>query len=182
MHKGFEIDIRKEFEELQKEFSLSILLVRTNHKTRCKCYDPLHRDGNRKCRICGGTGKVNTIEKVEAIHQNADANSYMKLTEIGLSITNTISFYLDRKYVPKVQDQIFITGFDENNCPVDIKKSCIIVSVQEVRGDSGRIEFYHVYAKYAPDRVKIEQRRLNSIPPNHKLQIAKGKRYTWPQQ
>lgn len=178
----YNIDMRKEFDILQNQFSMSILLIRSNNNTRCKCYDPLHRSGNRKCKVCGGSGKINTIEKIQGIHQNSDSGSPMKLTELGLSAMNTISFYLDRKYVPKSKDQILIVGFDNNGCPVDIKKDCTIVSVQEVRGDDGRIEFYHVYAKYSPDKILIDQKRLNAIPKEQKMQIAKGKRYTWPQE
>lgn len=175
----FKIDLRKEFEILQSNFSLSILLIRNNNNTRCKCYDPLHRDGTRKCKICGGTGKISSIEKIDVIHQNANKDNNLKLTEVGLSITNTISFYIDRKHFPKVSDQIFIVGFDNHGLPVDIKKSCSIVSVQEIRGDNGRNELFQVYAKYSPDKIKIDQKRLNSIPLEHKKKIAEGKRYVW---
>lgn len=181
-HNTVKIDLREEFDFLQNEFSLSILLIRNNNNTRCKCYDPLHRDGNRNCKICGGSGKISSIEKINAIHQNANKDSNVKLTEIGLSITNTISFYIDRIYFPKVQDQILIVGFDKNGLPVDIKKSCTIVSVQEIRGDHGRNELFQIYAKYSPDKVKVDQRRLNSIPLEHKKKLSEGKKYIWPQQ
>lgn len=182
IHNTVKIDLREEFELLQNEFSLSILLIRNNNDTRCKCYDPLHRDGNRDCKMCGGTGKISSIEKINVIHQNANKDSNVKLTEIGLSITNTINFYINRKYFPKVQDQILIVGFDKNGLPIDIKKNCTIVSVQEVRGDSGRNEFFQVYAKYSPDKIKVDQKRLNSIPYEYKKKLAEGKKYVWPQQ
>ena len=181
-HKTCEIDLREEFDLLQSEFSLSILLIRNNNDTRCKCYDPLHRDGDRSCKMCGGSGKVSSIEKINVIHQNANKDSNVKLTEIGLSITNTINFYIHRKHFPKVQDQILIVGFDNNGLPVDIKKSCTIVSVLEVRGDHGRNEFFQVYGKYSPDKIKFDQKRLNSIPLEHKKKLAEGKKYIWPQQ
>ena len=176
------IDLRKEFDYLQSKFSMSILLIRNNNNTRCKCYDPLHRDGNRRCKVCGGTGKVSSIEKIDAIYQNANKESHLRLTEVGLSIANVLTFYMDRKLFPRVQDQILIVGFDNNGIPVDIKKSCKIVSVQEIRGDNGRNELFQVDAKYTPGKIKIDQKRLNSIPLEHKKKIADGKRYIWPQQ
>lgn len=181
-HSGVKIDLREEFDLLQNEFSLSILLIRNNNDTRCRCYDPLHRDGNRNCKMCGGSGKISSIEKINVIHQNANKDNNVKLTEIGLSITNTISFYIDRKHFPKVQDQILIVGFDKNGLPVDIKKSCTIVSVQEIRGDNGRNELFQVYGKYSPDKIKVDQKRLNSIPLEHKKKLVEGKKYIWPQQ
>lgn len=182
MYKATEIDLRKEFKLLQEYFSMEVLMIRNNKHSRCKCYDPLHRDGDRKCRICGGTGKVSSIEQIKAIHQNVNSSGFVKMTELGLSVSNTIVLYFDLKAVPKVQDQILIVGFDSYGCPVDIKKSCTIVSVQEVRGDNGRIEIYQVYAKYSPEKIDIDQRRLNAIPPKQKREISKGKRYIWPQQ
>ena len=181
-HENYNVDLREEFRELNDKFKLKILLIRRNNNTRCKCYDPLHRSGNRKCKVCGGSGKINIIEAAEIIHQNVDSNSSLQLTDIGLSINNTLKCYLDRKYVPKVQDQILIVGFNSQGIPVDIKKSCTIVSVQEIRGDLGRIEAYQVYAKYSPEKIKVDQKRLDAIPTQQKRQIVKGKRYTWPQQ
>lgn len=181
MIEDFKIDIRKEFELLQREFSISILLIRNNKNTRCRCYDPLHKDGDRECKICGGTGRVSSIEKVDVIHQNVDSNGFAAMTELGLTVSNTIVLYFDSKSVPKVNDQVLIVGYDEFGSPVDIKKSCTVYAVHEVRGDSGRIEYYHVYAKYSPEKIAMDQKRLNAIPPASKLQIAKGKRYTWPQ-
>lgn len=176
------IDLREEFEYLKDKFSMQVLLIRNNNNTRCKCYDPLHRDGNRKCKICGGSGKISSIEKIDIIYQNVSKSDNLKLTEVGLSITNTLNFYIDRKVFPRVQDQILIVGFDNKGLPVDIKKSCTVVSVQEIRGDKGRNELFQVYAKYSPNKIKIDQKRLNSIPLEHKKKIADGKRYIWPQQ
>lgn len=175
------INLRDEFELLQDEFSMSILLIRNNKNTRCKCYNPLHKDGDRKCKICGGTGKISSIEKVDVIHQNVNSSGFIKMTELGLSVTNTIVLYFNVKSIPKVQDQVLIVGFDKDGIPVDIKRSCTIASVQEVRGDNGRVEFYQTYAKYSPEKIELNQRRLNAIPPAFKKKIMEGKRFTWPQ-
>lgn len=181
MIEDFKIDLREEFKLLQDDFSMNILLIRNNKNSRCKCYNPLHKDGDRKCKICGGTGKVSSIEKVRVINQNVNSSGFVKMTELGLSVSNTILLYFDVKAIPKVQDQVLIVGFDKDKIPVDIKRSCTIVSVQEVRGDNGRIEFYEVYAKHSPEKIELNQRRLNAIPPAFKKQISEGKRFTWPQ-
>ena len=104
----------------------------------------------------------------------------IKLTEMGLSAMNTVVFYFDHKTAPRVQDRIFIVGYDSQGLPIDIKKSCTIVSAMQMRGDGGRLEMYKVYAKYSPEKIRQDQKRLNSIPPNHKAKIIKGVKYTWP--
>ena len=87
---------------------------------------------------------------------------------------------MDHKIVPRPQDRILIVGFDQYGVPVDIKKSCVIASIDENRGDDGRVEAYTVYAKYAPEKIELDQRRLNSLPPKVKFEISKGRRYSWP--
>lgn len=176
-----DIDLRQEFEGLKNEFNLKVLLIRTNQRTRCKCYDPYNHDGDSNCKICGGTGKLNMIEMTPTIHENFNTSSLIKMTELGLSVSNTILLFFDYKVIPKVRDRVLIVGYDSRGIPVDIKKDCTIASVEEVRGENGRIELYMVYAKYSPENIKRDQRRLNRIPPKVKKEIMKGRRYTWPQ-
>lgn len=175
-----DIDLRNEFDNLSKQFSLKVLLVRRNMNTRCKCYSLLNHDGDSSCKICGGSGHVNIIEQVNSINQNMTTKEAIKITEIGLSAMNTMVFYFDHKVAPKVQDRIFIVGYDKYGLPVDIKKSCTVINVMPMRGDNGRLEMYKVYAKYSPEKIRQDQKRLNSIPNKIKAKIAKGVRYTWP--
>lgn len=176
-----DVNIREVYSSLERQFGLKALLVRTNKLTRCKCFNVLNSDGDSDCKICGGTGKLSMIEQVKTVYQNVTTKEYMTMTELGMSAINTIVFYFDNKIAPRVQDRIFVVGYDQYGLPIDIKKSCTIASVQQIRGDNGRLELYKVYAKYTPEKIKQDQRRLNSIPPSDKLRIIKGVRYTWPQ-
>lgn len=176
-----DINLREDYDSLEKQFTLKVLMIRKNKNTRCKCYNELHRDGDIKCKVCGGTGRLNLIEQVPAIHENFNTSSLIKMTELGLSVTNTVLFFFNYKIMPKVQDRILIVGYDKRGLPVDIKKSCTIVNVEEIRGDNGRVEMYQVYAKYSPEKIIYDQKRLNAIPLKCKAEIMKGRRYTWPQ-
>lgn len=178
-----DIDLREDFQNMNNQFGLKILVIRKNKNTRCKCWSPLNSDGDSNCKICGGSGKLNIIEQVQGIHEqisSSNTSAVIKMTELGLSIANTIVMYFDFKVAPRPQDRIFIVGYDNKGIPVDIKKSCTVVSVEPVRGDRGRLELYKVYAKYAPEKIKLDQRRLNAIPVIDKAKIVKGVRYTWP--
>lgn len=179
-----DIDLRDEFSSMNDMFGLNILLVRKNKNSRCKCWSELNLDGDPKCKLCGGTGKVSSIEQVKAINEtvsSSNTSAILKMTELGLSIANTMVMYFDYKVAPKVQDRIFIVGFDKFGLPIDIKKSCTIVSIEPVRGDRGRLELYKAFVKYSPEKIKTDQMRLNAIPPEAKAKLVKGVRYTWPQ-
>ena len=175
-----EIDMRREFDSLNSQLSMKVLLIRQNKKSRCKCYSSIHKDGDTRCKICGGTGKLSFIEQVSVIHDTFYRPFMVQLAQMGLSVNNTVVFYMDHKIVPRPQDRILMVGFDQYGVPVDIKKSCVIASIDENRGDDGRVEAYTVYAKYAPEKIELDQRRLNSLPPKVKFEISKGRRYSWP--
>lgn len=173
------IDLREEMNSFMKDFSMPVLIVRNNNLTRCSCYDPLHRSGKRNCKICGGTGKISLIHKIDVICQTNGRSDYGKMSELGLSVSNTIVMYFRYNDIPKNGDQIFIVGFDNKNIPIDIKKSCSIISVEEIRGDHGRVEYYKTYAKYSPENIINDQKRLNAIPLAYKKKIMEGGKLSW---
>lgn len=178
-----DINLRREFENMNNQFGLNVLLIRKNKNSRCKCWNQLNRDGDPRCKICGGTGKVSSIEQVKAINETASAtntSAMMKMTELGLTVANTIVMYIDYRVAPRVSDRFFIVGYDSYGLPVDIKKSCTIASIEPVRGDKGRLELYKAYCKLTPDKIIQDQKRLNAIPSQDKLKLTKGVRYTWP--
>ena len=179
------IHLRGEFKLLNAEYGVTMLYIRSNKKIRCRCYNPRTKDGNVNCKICGGTGRVSSIETVKGIYQNYDETGFMRETELGASTSNTVILYFDEKTVPTVNDRILLTAFDRSTSvpvPVNISKSMIIISVDPIRGEAGRVEAYKCFAKYAPEKIEYDQRRLNSIPVKDKIKIMKGVKYTWPQQ
>lgn len=174
------INMRSEFDFLNDEYGINMLYVRSNPRTICRCYDKLTQDGDSKCRICGGTGKLSSIECVKGIYQNIEENKYNIMMEADLKISNTAVVYFNYKAVPKVNDRLFITAYKEN-IPVNIIKSLVIRAIQPVRVDNGRIEFYKCFARFAPEKIIEDQRRLNKVPYEFKKKIMKGARYSWPQ-
>lgn len=175
------INLRKEFDYLVNEFGINAFIIRKLKHTRCKCYNYLNRDGNSKCKICGGSGNLNSIEKIKILVQDVSKNaSYMNMSDFGLTISNTYVIYCKFDTVPKVGDQIFITGFGKDNLPIDIKYDCLIVSLKETRGDGGKIEFYHLLTEFKAEKMRIDQSRLNAIPTKVKKKLMEGDRFIWP--
>lgn len=179
------IDFRKEFEYLNKEYGIDMLYIRSNKRIKCRCYNPRTKDGDVNCKICGGTGRVSSVEKIKGIYQNYDETGFVRNTKIGDSTSNTVIFYFDINTVPTVNDRILLVAFERSisiPIPINISKSMVIISVDPIRGESGRIEVYKCFAKYAPEKLIYDQKRLNSIPLKAKKEIMKGVKYTWPQE
>lgn len=173
------IDLRKEFDKLLDEFGFDVLMSRNIKHTRCKCFDNLHGVGKADCKYCGGSGNITSLEKVKVIYQNASSDSFVKMTELGLTISNTIVFYMKNTIIPNEEDQIFVVGYDKVGIPVDIKEDCTIISVKPIRGDEGRVELYEILAKISPEKIIKDQKRLNSIKNVTKKRIMEGRRFVW---
>ena len=179
-----DIDLRKEFDYMNDEYGIDMLYIRTNKRIRCKCYNPRTKDGDSKCKICGGKGKVCSIENVKGIRQNFERPVTEQYLKIGLSASNTAIIYFSNKVAPVINDEILIVAYDRSGdtpIPVNISMSLKIIMLEKVRGDKGRVEGYRCFSKFAPEKVVLNQRRLNAIPPTDKKKIMKGFRYTWPE-
>ena len=179
-----DIDLRKEVEMLIEEYGVEMLYIRNNRKLKCRCYNNRTKDGDTNCKICGGSGFVSILERVKGIYQNYDETGFVRETEVGDVTSNTVIFYFNEKTVPVVGDRILLVAYDRTTSipvPININKSMSIISVDPIRGDRGRIESYKCFAKYAPEKITLDQKRLNCIPLKDKKKIMKGVKYTWPQ-
>ena len=178
------IDYREEFYRMNKEYGVDMLYIRTNKRIRCICYNVRTKDGDSKCKICGGKGIVCSLEKVTGIRQNFERPITEQYTKLGLSSSNTAVIYFSNEVAPSINDEILITAYDRSTnvpIPVNIIMSLKIILIEKVRGEHGRVEVYRCFCKFAPEKVILNQRRLNAIPSVDKKKIMKGARYTWPE-
>lgn len=179
-----DINFRKEFNSLNEQFGFDMLYIRANKRIRCKCYNPRTKDGDSKCKICGGKGKLCCIEKIKGIRQNFERPVTEQYLKLGLSASNTTILYVSNEVAPVINDEVLIVAFSRDGdvpIPVNIKMSARLIMIEKVRGTNGRVEAYRCFAKFAPERVVLNQRRLNAIPAIDKKKIMKGVRYTWPE-
>lgn len=51
-----------------------------------------------------------------------NTSAVIKMTELGLSIANTVVLYFDYKIAPRPQDPVFIVGYDKNGIPRTLKE------------------------------------------------------------
>lgn len=173
------INFRNEMETLLDEYGVDVLLVRKMKDSRCPCYDSLHRDGDSNCKICLGTGMLSSVEKNKAVIQNANSQNFIRVSELGLLVSNSFVMYFDHSTHLNEGDHVFMVGFDKTNIPVDIKNVCSIKTSKAVRGDNGRIEYYEILAESSPTKIIKEQKRLNKTSIATKRSIMDGGRFVW---
>lgn len=179
-----DVDAREELELILEENKIDVLYVRSNTRTRCKCYDPLHKDGNSNCKICRGTGLIPSIEKMEVFCNPTSMDDAIRLsgqkrTELGDANVMTQTFYLKHNERPKSGDRVLIVGYDKYNLPTEVKESSIVSVPREVRGYHGRVEMNKIICRTSPQMLEKDQKRLNSIPNKDKIKLMKGVRYQW---
>lgn len=179
-----EIDARGELDFIIESNKLNVLYVRANTRSRCKCYDPLHKDGSANCKICGGSGLLSSIEKMEVFCNPMSMDDAIRLsgqrrTEVGDANIMTQTFYLKHNERPKAGDRILIVGYDKHNLPTEVKESSIVSVVREVRGFNGRVEMYKIICRTSAPMLDKDQKRLNCIPNAQKAKLMKGVRYQW---
>lgn len=177
--KAYNIDIRKNVEDLMDRFSFKALLVRDARHTRCSCYNPLYRCGDPKCKKCKGLGRFSSIECIDVIYQNIKMEDMMKMTEVGLINIDTFKIFMKCKVMPNENDILLVVGFDKNGLPVDIKQLLHLKGTREFRCDNGRVEYYEAFCQHHPQFIDREQLKLNELPIAIKQKIMKGGRYTW---
>jgi hypothetical protein len=180
MLNNYNIDLRKEIELLQNDFSIDILYIRNTKYIRCKCFNTLYNAGDPSCNICFGNGHLTSVEKMKDITQSASSVGDMRTTNLGSMEKGNSVHYLKYDTLPRVRDIILIAGWDRTGCPTDILKVYEIVGVDDVRGDKGRVEFYTVNAKVRPDLLTQSKEKINMLPYGAKKILAEGKRYVWP--
>lgn len=175
------IDLRKEYEVLQKQFSIDILYIRTSKYIKCECYNPLHKVGDPSCKKCLGRGYLNTIEKVSAINTSMNyLQDGIISTSIGTINANDESFYFSHKVMPRVGDIVVVATYNSNREPVDVESVFEIHSASPVRGDSGRVEMFASLCKLRADKKEQLGSIIRGLDKVAKIHLSKGKRYIWP--
>ena len=170
------INFRKEFDVILKEYGLRVLLLSEDLSTRCSCYDALHRSGNSSCTNCFGSGVLSKAKCVNVVYQStyANPNNYMSMTEVGLSNNSTVTVFCDNTIKPKIKDKIMIVGRNDNNIFNTVIEMCEVMLCNEVRGDNGRIEYYELMCKAVPEKILKMQEVLNTIPEKIKYKLYNG--------
>ena len=177
------IDLRHEFDSLNKEFGINVLYVRNCNFVRCTCFDDLNKTGNPKCPLCMGSGYFSSIQKVKAVKSSNSAyssdNSITKTSIGAINQTNEI-YYFRYDHAPKERDYILKVTWNKHGIPVDIVKVLEIINMHDVRVDNGRAELYGCVVNERPDMVTVFKKILSKLPKKALMLLSNGGCSIWP--
>lgn len=145
------MDLRKEFDSIIRDHGHDILLVRTDRRIHCKCFDYQNNAPDSDCPLCFGTGWITRVEKHKVVSQVASVPETLprlsRLEEIGKLQYPAEIYYFKHNTKPKAQDLIIETDWDDYGRPIsrtmDIYK---INHSRPMREKRGRVEYYSVAA------------------------------------
>lgn len=161
-----EIDLRKEFDEIVygvngcKPHNTLVLIrnmrLENGQLIDCTCVNQLTREPNteKSCKYCLGEGYLwdERFTRCFSTLLGADGGKANRTRRLmpGEIITDYKIFYL--RYDEKISynDKIIEMALDiEGNLQVPYKRKAIYKpeTIEEKRGDNGRLEFYTVYAR-----------------------------------
>lgn len=180
--KNVEIDLRKELNLLNCEFSIDVLYIRNTKFVRCDCFNDLEKTGNPKCPKCFGSGYFASIQKFKTIESSVSAysnNNKIQIQPIGAIDQKDEVYYFEYEALPKERDFILKVSWKDNK-PVDVIKVLEITNIYEMRGTNGRVEVYGVHVNNRPDEVIKFNNMLHKLPLKAKKILGKGDRFIWP--
>lgn len=156
-----DLDMRKEFVDLLKDYGRTVLYRRSSRQVPCVCYSSIHRSGDPGCEVCDGSGKMVEFQKAQIIDQSR-GQSGPEDTSIGRLDQKERTVWFRHDFYPRVGDMYYQVGW-KGNFPVSLHNVYEVVAVQEVTGDKGRIEHHEVVIKGRPDMVPKAKGTLKRI-------------------
>lgn len=157
------IDLRAEIDALLEEFGFYVLLVRTNQKVHCSCWDHIYHSAKPDCPYCAGTGFVTVIEKHKTMQSRHGGT--LKMESDNIFVDDRVSFYFRYNVAPVTNDIVYVVGW-VGETPSGVISAYTIDSSLSYRGDNGRIEYYECVCENHPVNVSIRSvnmRRLRDL-------------------
>jgi hypothetical protein len=151
------MDIRHEFSELLDKYGHHILLVHSNRRMRCSCWNDLTQEASNKCPICFGIGYTPIIEKHLCREKyGLQSEPIAQRFEYGGNISPAKCFYFKHDVGIRSKDLIIDIQFDRKGMPLLSDYYVYEVSfVEPIRGEGGEIEYKRIYTNMDTISMKI---------------------------
>jgi hypothetical protein len=161
------MDLRYEFDQILIGYGRPILLVRSDRKIRCSCWDEKTQSSDRECPVCFGVGYVPVIEKHSA--RSMDTSVPETLAMLGeqgsfgeLAVPGR-QYYM--RYDCKVASGSLIVDVDWSPTGKPIYNGGGVYNVSHVddkRYERGQIVYRKAYCKDEPVEKEIRGIRISS--------------------
>jgi len=160
-----DINFRSEVKEMIEESGIDILYRRKSKLIKCLCFNELHKSADPECEVCQGTGRMIAFEKIKLFaNPNAPNANNMNIisTDMGPMLNGTYIIVGDERSHLTIGDTIYMVGW-EGRYPVTLHGVLEITSVNVMRQQNGRVEYYLGYGKINTveiDRAKTVLKKI----------------------
>jgi hypothetical protein len=160
------MDLRKEFDTILEQYGFPVLVVRSDRKLRCSCWNEKTQEADRECPICFGLGYVPVVEK--HMTRSTDTSVPESLAMLGsetpsfgaISVPGRV-YYMRYNAILHPTDLIVDVDWTSTGRPVYNGGGIYEVShVDPKKFERGQLIYNKVYVKDKPVEKEIRGIRI----------------------
>lgn len=175
------IDLNKESEFIIKNNSIKVLYIYRDINTRCTCYNQLHKCGDKDCKICGGDGFAKVVKVIDVFidsgHRFNGIGGVVDIAGEGHQATHDL--YIPPIYNDIIEESYFVVVKCKNAIPYSVDRVYYANDVTIPRATNGEKKYILVKGKLAPQLVKKQEKLINKMPMQDKINLMNGGVYKW---
>jgi hypothetical protein len=163
------MDLRKEFDEILEKYGFNVLVVRSDRKLRCSCWNEKTQEADRECPVCFGKGWVPVVEKHTVRSMDTSVPETLAMlgqdsSKIGgLSIPGRV-YYTRYNLLISATDLIVDVDWSSNGKPIYNGGGIYEVShVDPKRFEKGELIYNKVYVKDEPVEKQVRGIRISNV-------------------
>ena len=163
------MSLKNEFDNILKQYGHDVLLI-SQTKIRCTCYNALTGSTDRKCPYCFGTSYIPKITKEITREEDSNISSSLSMISdfqtFGEMIVTGRYYFFKNDVEVKANDLILDVDW-KGNRPIHVGRPVLKVShVDRKRFINGEVVFQKVYTKTQP--ILRDIRAINIINRHNK--------------
>jgi len=116
------IDLKKEFESILKHYGHDVLVIRSDKKLRCSCYNEVTLEADRKCPICFGIGWSYTAERHTCRSETASVEETLTRAisskVLGSVVSEGRKYFFKPNMAAKEKDYIVSVDWNQFGKPI----------------------------------------------------------------
>lgn len=164
----FKTNLAKEFEQILKDYGRDVLVLRTDRKLYCECYNEVTQEASRDCPVCLGLGWSYVAEQHTTRSENSLASSQLsnllKGVNIGDVAVGTRRYFFLPNVKAREKDLIVEVNWDEHGRASYNEDGLWNITNIDKNQKIGDQEIYRIYyATETPVRSKIRGIRVAEI-------------------
>ena len=162
------MDLRKEFEEILSVYGYPVLVVRSEKKLRCSCWNEKRQEADRECPVCFGLGWNNVVEKHTTRESDTSVPETLALIARegkfgGMSVPGRL-YYFNHKIRFMPGDLIVDVEWTDQGKPYYTGKGVYEIShIDPARFERGQLIYNSVYCKDQPVEKNIRGIRIANV-------------------